>query len=151
MAEDKTKNTATTQMAQAKPQAAQPSATQTKGKKEYNVPQVVKEKYPDLVELIKQTESMNDDERDYWFQVLPIMTAEQIEKLKKILLNEKEQLSKLDKEYEAELGKLNEKHLIEWQEFEAQERRKRLRTAESKQEEEEKHNEEDLLSQLNQA
>ena len=116
--------------------------------KDFKIPKVVLEKHPDLVKLIKETESMNDDEREYWFQILPIMTEEQVQKLRKILINEKDQLAKLDKEYEQELDKLNEKHLIEWQEFEADERRKKLRAAEQKQEETETTAEQALLDQL---
>lgn len=131
-------------------QPAKPAAKGSKPGKEFVIPQAVKDKHPDLIELIKQTESMNDDEREYWFQILPIMNDEQVSKLRKILLNEKDQLAKLDKEYESELTKLNEKHLIEWQEFEAQERRKKLRAVESQHEESEKSHEEGLLNQLNQ-
>jgi hypothetical protein len=117
--------------------------------KEYTIPKAAQDKYPDLIALIKETESMNDDEREYWFQILPIMTDEQVEKLRKILANEKEQLAKLDKEYEKELNKLNEKHLLEWQDFESKERMKKLRTAENKHEEAEASKEAALLDQLN--
>lgn len=117
----------------------------------YAVPDLVKQKFPDLVQLIKETESMNDEERDYWFQILPIMTEDQISKFRDILLNEKKQLAALDKEYNQELGKLNEKHLIEWKEFESKEKRKALGDAEKKAEEEERKAEEDLLSRLSQA
>lgn len=116
----------------------------------YAVPSMVKEKFPDLVQLIKETESMNDEERDYWFQILPIMTEEQIRKFRDILLNEKNQLSKLDKEYEQELNKLNEKHMLEWKEFEMREKRKAIQSAEQKSQEEEKAAEEELLRRLSQ-
>jgi hypothetical protein len=116
----------------------------------YTVPAMVKEKFPDLVQLIKETESMNDEERDYWFQILPIMTEEQIRKFRDILLNEKNQLQKLDKEYEQELNKLNEKHMLEWKEFEMREKRKAIQTAEKRSQEEEKAAEEELLRRLSQ-
>lgn len=114
----------------------------------YNIPSIVLEKYPDLVALIKQTKSMSDDERKYWFQVLPIMTPEQVNKLQNILVTEKTQLADLDKQYEQEIVKLNEKHLLEWKEFEAREKRRKLKTAESKHAEEDKKVEEDLLKKL---
>ncbi|MBI2634575.1 hypothetical protein HYW82_02830, partial [Candidatus Peregrinibacteria bacterium] len=38
-------------------------------------------------------------EREYWMQILPIMSEEQIVKLKDILNNEKEQLKQLGGEY----------------------------------------------------
>lgn len=114
----------------------------------YAVPDLVKQKFPDLIQLIKETESMNDEERDYWFQILPIMTEEQIQKFRDILLNEKSQLSKLDKEYESELTKLNEKHMIEWKEFESKEKRKALTEAEKAANVKEQATEEELLSRL---
>ena len=114
----------------------------------YSVPSLVKEKFPDLVQLIKETESMNDQERDYWFQILPIMTEDQIKKFRDILVNEKTQLSRLDKEYEDELTRLNEKHMLEWKEFETKEKRKALVAAEQKSKDEERAAEEELLKRL---
>lgn len=116
----------------------------------YSVPPLVREKFPDLVDLIKQTESMNNEERDYWFQILPIMTEEQIGKFRDILLNEKQQLAQLDKEYEHELNKLNEKHIVEWEEFKSKEKRAALTAKESKAEAQEKAEEEELLQRLSQ-
>ncbi|MFA5829522.1 MAG: hypothetical protein WC843_03440 [Candidatus Gracilibacteria bacterium] len=118
--------------------------------KTYAVPEMVKTKFPDLVQLIKETESMNDEEREYWFQIMPIMTEDQILKFREILVNEKDQLSKLDKEYESELTKLNEKHMIEWKDFETKEKRKALTQAEQKSKADEKSTEEDLLQRLSQ-
>lgn len=114
----------------------------------YSVPKLVQEKFPDLIDLIKNTESMDDDERDYWMQILPIMTEEQIMKFREILVTEKQQLERLDKEYEQELSKLNEKHMIEWKEFETKEQKAELEKKEKKAEKEEKESEEELLKRL---
>lgn len=114
----------------------------------YAIPKFVSDKYPDLVELIKTTESMDDQEREYWFQILPIMTPEQIEKFRGILVTEKQQLAELDKEYEDELNRLNEKHLLEWKEFESKEKSRAIKEAESKSQAEEKAEEEALLAKL---
>lgn len=116
----------------------------------YTLPPNVREKFPDLMKLIKETESMNDEEREYWFQILPIMTEEQIKKFLDILVNEKNQLAKLDKEYETELTKLNEKHMIEWKAFESKEKRKALTDEEQKSKAAEQAQEEDLLKRLSQ-
>ncbi len=66
--------------------------TATTGKaatSKFYIPAVVQEKYPNLVPLILETESMDDEEREYWFQILPIMTPEQVEKFREILISEK--------------------------------------------------------------
>lgn len=114
----------------------------------YSVPDMVKEKFPDLMELIKTTESMNDEERDYWFQILPIMTEDQIARFREILLNEKQQLATLDKEYEQQITQLNEKHMLEWKEFETKEKRKAIEKAEAENEQAEAKKEQELLSKL---
>lgn len=135
-----------------KPQADQGGSATTQAQKgkasKFHIPAVVKQEYPDLIPLILQTESMDDEEREYWFQILPIMTTDQVQKLREILVSEKEQLAKLDAEYEEELSKINEKHLAEWQTFEAQQEREALEEKEEAHEEEEEAIESDLLDKL---
>lgn len=55
--------------------------------------------YTDLIELINGSESMNDEERQYWIQILPIMTPPQVQNLREILQNEKKQLADIDRKY----------------------------------------------------
>lgn len=112
------------------------------------IPEPIRKKYPTLEALILETESMTVEEREYWFQIMPIMTDEQIQKLLTILVHEKEQLAKLDKEYEAELAKLNEKHLLEWKEEEAKAARVERKKQEVQHEKEEQEAEAKLLQQL---
>lgn len=117
-------------------------------KPKYVIPDLVKEKFPDLPGLLDKTESMNNEERDYWYQIMPIMTEDQLKKLYDILTNEKKQLQSLDKQYEGALNKLNEKHMQEWKEFEAKEKRRAIKEAEAKTEAKEKQDEEALLARL---
>lgn len=114
----------------------------------YSIPESVKDTFPDLVALLIKTESMNDEERDYWFQVIPIMSEEQIIKLRTILVNEREQLKKIDEEYEGEMQKLGEAHKSDWNAFEAQQKKAAIVQAESQHEETEKNQEADLLKKL---
>ncbi len=114
----------------------------------YSIPETVKNTFPDLVALLIKTESMNDEERDYWFQVIPIMSEEQIIKLRTILVNEREQLKKIDEEYEGEMQKLGESHKSDWNAFEAQQKKAAIVHAESQHEEAEEHHEADLLRKL---
>ncbi len=115
---------------------------------EYNIPQIVLDKYPELVEKIKKTESMSKDEREYWFQILPIMTAEQIDRLNNILEEEAQQLAALDKEYQSELSQLNDKHMQEWDAFEKTQKREERLAAERAHEEKEQDEEAAILEQL---
>jgi hypothetical protein len=151
---DDTKGTTgQTQSAQTTAQtSAQPAAEEGDIKDgKFNIPKVVVQKYPELIELIKGTESMNDDERQYWFQILPIMTDEQIAKFREILQNEKDQLAKLDKEYEQELKKINERHSAEWKASESKEDREAREKKEKAADVEEKAKEEELLKKLSNA
>ena len=77
----------------------------------------VEAKYPELVTLVLATESMDNSEKQYWFDILPSMTDDQIDRLQDILETEKRKLEELDAKYQEEIRNLNEKHLIEWQEF----------------------------------
>ncbi|MFC1599582.1 hypothetical protein ACFL3T_00965 [Patescibacteria group bacterium] len=124
------------------------TAIKTSNASQFHIPQAVKDLYPELIPLIIQTESMDDEEREYWFQILPIMTDDQVEKLREILVNEKQQLAKLDAEYEAELSKINEKHINEWQAFEYEQNRDDLQKKENAHEAGEATLEEDLLNKL---
>ena len=112
------------------------------------LPPAIAAKYPDLEQLIRKTESMTDEERNYWFQILPIMTDQQVEKLRGILLHEKEQLSKLDSEYQEELSKINAKHMNEWKGEESRAEREKREAEEKAHEAEEKAQEAALLGQL---
>ena len=114
----------------------------------YSVPQTIREKYPDLVALLLKTESMNAEEREYWFQVLPVMSDEQIVKLHDILTNERSQLKKIDNEYAQQIAKLGASHRREWNAFEASEKKKARMELEKKHEEDEKRDEELLLQRL---
>jgi hypothetical protein len=114
----------------------------------FSIPEKLITKNPVLVDLILKTESMKDEERKYWFQLLPIMTIEQIEKLQKILQNERDQLAALDNKYDSEVKKLNDKHLLEWKEHEARAEREKRETAERAAEEKENQKQEDVLNQI---
>jgi hypothetical protein len=83
----------------------------------FHIPDEVQAKWPQLVNLIKDTESMDDNEKQYWFDVLLTMTDEQVDRLFAILQSEKDKLDELEAKYREEIKKLNEKHMAEWNEF----------------------------------
>lgn len=115
--------------------------------KKYIIPKLIREKFPDLVKLIYETESMNAEEREYWLQIMPIMTEEQIVKFRDILVNEKEQLAKLDKEYENEMNKMG-KAAPEIDEKKLKERMTKIKEEEEAADKKEEAEEEELLKQL---
>jgi len=131
------------------PVPTQSQTTTSTDKKEFTISQEVKDKYPDLIPLILGSASMNDDERQYWFSILPIMTQDQVNRLREILTTEKQKLAEIDQKYQKQLDEINQKHLIEWQAIKAKEQQQRLRQAEQKTKSEDEKESEDLLNQLN--
>ena len=70
--------------------------TQTKADQAVlSIPEDVSAKFPEIIEMIKRSKSMNNEEGQYWVDVLPIMSEDQIQNLRNILLNEKNKLKKL--------------------------------------------------------
>lgn len=107
----------------------------------------VQTKYPELIKLILNTESMDDDERQYWFDIMPSMTDSQIDRLYDILETEKQKLEELELKYQKEIKSLNEKHLIEWQEFQAKKAKEKMAEVKKNEKAEEK-DPDDVLSML---
>lgn len=87
-------------------------------------------KYPELVELILGSESIDNNEKQYWFDILPSMTDEQVDRLFNILMTERRQLEELNLKYQEEIKTLNEKHLIEWQSLQSQKAKQQVQQAE---------------------
>ncbi|EKE30163.1 MAG: tetratricopeptide TPR_3 [uncultured bacterium (gcode 4)] len=91
----------------------------------------IQAQYSELVKLVLNTESMDNNEKQYWFDILPSMTDEQIDRLFDILETERRKLEDLEVKYQEEIKSLNEKHLIEWQEFQTKESREKIKQAEA--------------------
>jgi len=107
----------------------------------------IQAKYPELIKLILNTESMDDDERQYWFDIMPSMTDSQIDRLYDILETERKKLEELEIKYQKEIKELNEKHLLEWQEFQMKKAKEKMEEA-KKNEKKEEADPDDVLSML---
>jgi len=102
-------------------------------------------KYEVLIKLIIETESMYDDERRWWFDMLPSMTDEQIDRLFNILETERKKLERLEEKYQEAIKDLDEKPLIEWKEFKMKDSKKKNKEYE----EDKKEDADDVLDMLN--
>ena len=87
-------------------------------------------KYPELVDLVLGSESIDNNEKQYWFDILPSMTNEQIDRLFNILMTERKQLEELNLKYQQDIKMLNEKHLIQWQSLQSQKAKAQIQEAE---------------------
>ena len=117
--------------------------------KDFTIPDNIQATYPELVKLIISTDSMDDNERQYWFDILPSMTNEQIDRLFDILDTEKRKLYDLEKKYQDEIKNLNEKHLIEWQDFQFKEASKKIKEEKAKDKANNDEDPDDILKMLN--
>jgi len=114
--------------------------------KDFNITDELQAQYPELIKLILATDSMDDNERQYWFDIMPSMTDEQIDRLFTILDTEKKKLDDLENKYQTEIKTLNEKHLIEWQDFQLKDSKKKIKAEEAK---DTSDDAEDVLKMLN--
>ncbi|KKW40956.1 hypothetical protein A2454_00325 [Candidatus Peribacteria bacterium RIFOXYC2_FULL_55_14] len=115
------------------------------------IPDDIRQKFPELIELILQSESMNDEERQYWINILPIMTPDQIENLRGILQNEKEQLAAIDNKYSKQIEQMGQEELIRRTEVERRGRRTQLQSDEATHSAQDEEQAEELLKQIESA
>lgn len=112
------------------------------------IPDDVRKNHPKLIEMILGSESMNNEERQYWINILPIMTPDQIENLQGILVNEKKQLAAIDRKYSKEIEQIGEVQLLKKVEEERRNRRNKRQASESKSEMKEEEKTENILQQI---
>lgn len=109
----------------------QTMATLQKGNTTFTLLDEVQIKYPRLIELVLATESMDDSERQYWFDILPSMNADQVQRLTDILETERKKLDELEKKYQVEIETLNQKHMSEWQGYELKKKKEEIASKEA--------------------
>lgn len=76
---------------------------------EFIIPKVLNDD-TEMVSLILKTESMLNDEKQYWFNIWCSMDEAQRDRLRDILAIEKAKLEELEANYQAELASLNKKN-----------------------------------------
>ena len=114
------------------------------------IPDDVRAQFPDLVELIQGSKSMNNEERQYWIDVLPIMSEEQLANLRGILDNEKKQLAEAAEAYAAKSAAAEEKAKRAFDEAAYLEQKRLRREEEAKHEQEEQEDEAAILAEISQ-
>ena len=66
---------------------------------DFRIPAKLTQNDPVLIDLIMKSESMKDEERQYWFNLYEVMNTAQIEKLRDILTRERKKLAEIDAKY----------------------------------------------------
>lgn len=118
------------------------------GKRDFLIPDSVRAQFKEIIDLIMGSESMNDDERQYWFDILPVMTPDQVENLRSILTNEKTQLAAIDAKYATDSQVNVDTAAMAEKRRESREKRD---AEEQSHEVAESSNEDDILKQINEA
>ncbi len=112
------------------------------------IPADIQQKYPQLLDLIKASESMNDEERQYWINILPIMTPDQVKNLSDILENERKQLAAIDAKYQTEIQRIGQAEVTRQTEEERKKRRDERSSSEQTDKKQEDAAADDLLKQI---
>lgn len=111
------------------------------------IPPEVEQQFPDIIDLIRKSESMNNEERQYWVDILLVMTPEQVQQLREILTNERDQLAAIDAKYAKEIDAIGTKDVEQTDETRRQ-KREELTSKESAARSEEDAQAEDILKQM---
>jgi hypothetical protein len=125
-----------------------PDTATTTGKTPLQIPEETAKQFPDLVGLIKGSHSMDNEERQYWVDVLPIMSEDQIKNLRDILGNEKKQIEEANQSYAKGMGQTVQKTTLIFDEAIYREKKQARINAEQLSEKEETTQEEAVLKEL---
>lgn len=112
------------------------------------IPDDIVQQYPELIEMIKASRSMNDEERQYWVDALAIMSEDQVKNLYNILDNERKQIQAAEENYKKNSGGIPKKLSVAFDSAAYKEKKFARLEAEKRFEEEEKMEEQSLLEQL---
>jgi hypothetical protein len=113
-----------------------------------SVSEEVQKKFPELVEMIKGSRSMNTEERQYWVDVLLIMDDGQIQNLRNILENERKQIEAANQSLKMGVAEDESKLKVHFDEIKYREKKRILKEAEGKYETEEREHEAALLQEI---
>ena len=83
----------------------------------FTIPDEFLSSMPDIIILILHSKSMDSgEEKQSWFNLLPMMKKDQIDKLRDILTREKQKLSEIEQKYEQKKDELKSKYSQKWEE-----------------------------------
>ena len=115
----------------------------------FDLPEEFLETDSDLIVLILKSKALESDEdKQNWLNLLPVMTEEQIYKLKEILIKEKEKLDEIEEKYSEKKRNIRQKYLLRWQKLGYVEKVKQLKEKEEQLKSKDDQEAEDLLNSL---
>lgn len=112
------------------------------------IPADTQQKFGQIIAMIMGSESMNMEERQYWINILPVMTADQLKNLRDILESEKKQLAVIDAKYAKGTSKVNAEVAIVDIEQKILTRKREREQKETEESAKEEVHESDILAQI---
>ncbi len=117
--------------------------------KNYTISDVFLETMTDVVVLILRSKSLDSQqEKQSWFDLLPLMNEEQVTKLRDILTREKQKLDEIEKKYEQKKDDIINKYVQNFDENAYQNKINQLQQQEAAHEEKEDQEADALLNNL---
>jgi hypothetical protein len=104
---------------------------------------------PDIIILVLHSKSMDtSEEKQSWFSLLPMMNKDQIDKLRDILVREKQKLEEIEQKYESKKNELKNKYTQKREDMVYAKKIEEIKQKEAKHEEIENKQADDLLNQI---
>ena len=115
----------------------------------FDIPEEFLDVDTELIILILQSKALETDEdKQNWFNLLPLMTDEQISKFKDILVKERTKLNEIEQKYIEKRKKLRQKQLLRWQKMWYIDKVKKIQEQEEQMKSKEEQEAEQLLNEL---
>jgi hypothetical protein len=113
------------------------------------IPEDFLAKMPDLVQLVLESKSLDkSDEKQSWFNLLPLMNDEQIAKLRDILTREKQKLAEIEQKYAQKKEEMSQKFVQKFEDGAYQKKIEQVRSQEQQHRDKEHEEADDLLNQI---
>lgn len=114
-----------------------------------NIPDDFLDKEPDLTVLILRSRSLaKNEEKQNWFNLVPMMNQEQIEKLRDILTRERDKIAEIEAKYEQKKQEIREKYQAKFDASSYNNRMTQLQANERNTAEQDAKEADDLLNNL---
>lgn len=103
----------------------------------------------DLIILVLNSKSMDtSEEKQSWFNLLPMMNKDQIDKLRDILVREQQKINEIEQKYEQKKSELKSKYSQKWENMVYDKRMEDIKQKEAAHEKIEDQQADNLLKQL---
>jgi hypothetical protein len=113
------------------------------------IPDKFLESMPDLIVLILKSKSMDtQEEKQSWFNLLPMMNDEQMTKLRDILTREKQKLEEIEAKYEQKKDDIKTQMVKKWEDTGYKQTMVTLKTNEAVVQEKDAAEADNLLTQM---